>query len=149
MRRDQRQPADAMILMTAGIDRGNRGAVAVADQQPALEADGIEQGRQRFARLVVHVSERARQRDRARLAVAGARIDENATPRRVAKPVGKIAPQADAAEPLVQQNQRRRLVRPRPDHAVFQALRAEREEAGIREGHDNAYTRSSARSLKR
>ena len=55
MRRDQHQAADAVILMAAGIDRRNRGAVAVADQQPAPEADGVEQLRQRLARFVVHI----------------------------------------------------------------------------------------------
>ena len=35
--------ADAVILMRAGIDRRDRGAVAVAEQQAALEADGVEE----------------------------------------------------------------------------------------------------------
>ena len=56
MRRDQHQPADAMILMRAGIDRRDGCAVAVAEQQSALEADGVEQARQNLARLVVHIT---------------------------------------------------------------------------------------------
>src|SRR5450631_3958120 len=76
MRRDQREAADAVILMAAGVDRRDGSAVAVAYQQPALEADLIEQARQHVARLVVHVSQWARQRHRARFAIAGARIDE-------------------------------------------------------------------------
>jgi len=61
MRRHQHQTADAVILMRPGIDRGDRGAIAVAEQQPAPEADGIEQGGQNHARLVVHVGHGARQ----------------------------------------------------------------------------------------
>ena len=56
MRRDQHQSADAMILMRAGINRRDRSAVAVAEQKPALETDGVEQKRQRLARLVMHVA---------------------------------------------------------------------------------------------
>ena len=37
VRRHQHQPADPMILDTAGIDRRDRGAVAVAEQNAALE----------------------------------------------------------------------------------------------------------------
>jgi hypothetical protein len=43
MRRDQNKPAEAMILVRAGIDCPDRGAVAVAEQQPALKSDRIEQ----------------------------------------------------------------------------------------------------------
>ena len=45
------------------------------------------------------------------------------------QPVGKIAPQADAAETFVQQDERRRLIRLRPDHAEFKALIADGKDA--------------------
>ena len=92
------------------------------DQQAAPEADRLEQARQCLPRLVMHVAQGPRQRDRARLAVAGARIDEHAGAGRRRELVGKIAPHSDAAETLVQQHERRRLVGARPDHAVFQTL---------------------------
>ena len=40
----------------------------------------------------------------------------------------------------MQQHQRRRGIRPRADHAVFETLRADVEEAGICKGHDDNYT---------
>ena len=64
MRRDQRQPADAVILHAAGIDRRDRRAVGMPDQKAAAEADGVEKFRQHVERLDVHVVDRARQRRR-------------------------------------------------------------------------------------
>ncbi len=55
MRSDQYKSADAVILMTARIDGCNRGTVAVAYEKAALEADRIEQRRQRLPCLIVHV----------------------------------------------------------------------------------------------
>ena len=65
MRRNQNEPAHAMVLHRAGIDRRDRSAVAVAEQQPAPEADRVEQPRQHVVRLVVHEGERTRQRSPA------------------------------------------------------------------------------------
>ena len=45
MRRKQYEAADAVILNAAGIDRRDRSAVAVAEQQSALEADRREDAR--------------------------------------------------------------------------------------------------------
>ena len=78
MRRHQHEAAHAMVLHAAAIDRRDRGAVAVADQQALPEADGIEQARQDLARLDMHEVEPARQLRRARLAVADARPGEHA-----------------------------------------------------------------------
>src|SRR4029077_5470875 len=64
MWRNQSEAANAVILMAAGINRRNGRAIAVANQQATLKADGVEQPRQGLARLVVHVRKRARQRDR-------------------------------------------------------------------------------------
>ena len=41
MRRKQHQAVDPMILDAAGIDSGDCGAVAVADENAAVEADGV------------------------------------------------------------------------------------------------------------
>ena len=61
MRRHQHQPAHAMVLHAAAVDRGDRGAVAVADQQSLTEADRVEQARQNLLRLDMHEIERAGQ----------------------------------------------------------------------------------------
>ena len=63
MRRDQHEAAHAEILARTGVDRGDRGAVAVAEKEAAAEADRIEQPRQHIAGLVVHEVEWARQRN--------------------------------------------------------------------------------------
>src|SRR5262249_39164186 len=63
MRSNQDKSTDAVILMAARINGRDRGPVAVAYQEAALEADRIEQARQRRARLVVHIGQRPRQRD--------------------------------------------------------------------------------------
>ena len=78
MRRDQHEAAHAVILHAARIDRRDRGAVAVAEQKAALKTDRVEHARQHIAGFLVHEARRARQLARARLAVAGARIDEHA-----------------------------------------------------------------------
>src|SRR5215467_9439306 len=64
MRSDQYKSADPVILMTARVDGGDRGTVAMAYQKATLEADRIKQARQCLARLVVHIGKRPRQRDR-------------------------------------------------------------------------------------
>ncbi len=61
------RPCDAMILMGAGIDRRDRGAVGMAEQQAAAKADRVEQFRQHVERLDMHVVERARQLHRRRM----------------------------------------------------------------------------------
>ena len=108
MRRDQHQTADAMILDGAGIDRGNRGAVAVPEQQTAAEIDGGEHAREHIARLLVHEGDRARQLRRRRAAIARARIGEHAGAGRRGKPAGKAPPHVHAAQALMQQHEGRR-----------------------------------------
>ena len=97
MRRDHRQCAHAVILDTTGIDRRNRGAVGMAEQNTATKADGGEQFRQHLERLDMHVVERARQRHARGRAIAGARIDEHAGAGGRLQLVGKIAPQPGRA----------------------------------------------------
>src|SRR6185312_3499338 len=147
MRRDQHDSAEAMILMGAGIDRGDGRAIAVTDQYTAPEIDCIEQRRHDGPRFIVHVGQWSGKIDRRRSAVARARINEDAAAGRPLQPVREVAPQVDAAETLVQQHQRRRDIRPRPDHPVFKTLGADGEEAGICKRHDKRYC--SALSLKR
>ena len=86
---------------------------------------------ERVARFVVHVGERPRQRDRARLAVAGARIDKHAGAGRLLQFLRKVAPQADAAEALVQHHQRRRRAPAADRSCGIRGVRADGEEAGV------------------
>src|SRR6185312_14441199 len=148
MRCNQHEAADPVILVAARVNRRDGGPVAVADQEPAPEADGIEQLRQGLAGFVVHIRERARQADRARFSIARARIDEHAGTRRSRKFLGKIVPQTDTAQAFVQQHEGWHLVRLRPDEAVFDAMPVNIEKPGFSKCHQSA-PGPSARSLKR
>jgi hypothetical protein len=140
MRSHQRQAAHAVVLDAAGVDCGDRGAVAVADEQAAAEADCVEHARQHVAGFLVHEGDRARQLRRRRVAVAGARIGEHADAGRRRELVGEAPPHRDRAEPLVQQDERGGLIWPRSDHAVFEPHVGELDEACIGEIHDPAPT---------
>ena len=105
-------PAHARIAHRAGMDRGDRAAVGMAEQHAAPHASGIQHARQHVQRLVVHVVHRPRQRhtDPTRHSrSANRRTRRSRWPRASAS--GKVAPQRDAAQPLVQQHERRRRVR--------------------------------------
>ena len=136
MRRDEHQPAHAMILHGTGVDRRDRGAVAVAEQKAALKADRVEHARQHRAGFLVHERDRARHRTWARRAVTGARIDEDAGAGRLSDGVRKTSPQADGAETFVQHDDGRRRIGPRADHAVFEPQRLEVEKTFVGERHD-------------
>ena len=114
MRRHQDEPPDPLVSPFAGIDRRDGSAVAVPEKDPALEADRIEHGRHAFPSLAAHVIERTRQFDRIGPAVASPRIDEHPMAGRRRKALRKVAPQRNAAEPLMQHDDRRRLIRRRP-----------------------------------
>jgi hypothetical protein len=131
-----------VILHAAGIDRSDRGAVGMADEDAAPEADLIKQFRQHVQRLAMHVVDRPRQRDGSRVAIAGARIDEDTGARRLLKFVGKVAPQRGGAEAFMQHDEGRRFLGCRTDHAVFEIAVADAEEAGRREGHNVSFRHS-------
>ena len=135
VRRHQHEPAHAVILDAAGIDRGDRGAVAVADEKPAAEAYRVEHAGKHVQRLLVHERERPRQTCRRGVAVTGARVGKNPGAGCCRELLREAAPPGDAAEALVQQNQRRRRIRTRTDHAVFEPHPAKREEPLIGERH--------------
>jgi len=136
VRRDHNQTADAVILHTPRIDRGNRSAVAMAEQNAALKANRREYPRQNRERFLLHEVDASRQLCRARLAITGARIDEDAGAGRRRKLIWKRAPQAGGAEPFMQHRDGRCCLRPRSDHPIFQAERRQIEEALIGEAHD-------------
>ena len=122
MRRHQDEALDPLVRMLAGVDRRDRGAVAVSKQDPALEPDRIEHRGQAEPRLAAHVIERTRQIDALGCAVAGARIGEHPMARRRREFRRKVAPERDATEPLVQHDDRRRLIRRRTIGDRLQAL---------------------------
>jgi hypothetical protein len=129
MRRDHHDTLHAMVLHAAGIDRGDRSAVGMAEQETAAETYGVEQRRQNFERFDMHIVERTRQRHRTRRAIARARIDENAAAGRGLKPIRKIAPQRGRPQTFMQHDDRGRIRRRRTDHAVFEIGRADVEGA--------------------
>src|SRR5713101_253093 len=130
MGRDHRHAAYAVILNTAGIDRRDRSAVGMPEQEAAAKADFVQQFWQNLERLDMHVVERPRQLDRRRGAIARARIDEHTGPHRGLKPVRKISPLPNRAKTFVQHDDGRRLVRCGTDHAVFEFGSADAEKAG-------------------
>src|SRR5204863_632142 len=72
--------------------------------------------------LVVHVADRPRQRRRIGLPVSRAAVDERAEAGFFDQPPGKITPQPERTETLVQKDQRGTFERPDPlrfDHAAF------------------------------
>jgi hypothetical protein len=140
MRRDHRNRAHAVVLNAAGVDRGDRGAVGMPEQQTAAKADPVEHFRQDIERFDRHVIERTRQCHRRRSAIAGARIHEHAGTRGGLKFFGKIAPQPGRSEALVQHDDGRRVFRRRTDHAVFEIGCADAQGAGgCESGHMSAF----------
>src|SRR6266404_2941457 len=127
---DHRDPADAVILNTAGIDCRYRSAVGMPEQEAAAKADFLKQLWQNLERLDVHVVERPRQAGRRRIAIARARIDEHTGPGRGLKPVRKISPQRNRAKTFVQHDDARRVIGVGTDHAVFEIGSADAEKAG-------------------
>ena len=120
----------AMIAGRPGIDRRDRGTIGMAEQHAALKADGVEQSGQDVERLAVHIIERARQDDRRRGAIAGARIDEDAAAGRGGELFRKIAPQRGRPEAFMQHDDGRRVRRCRTDHAVFEIGSTDAQGAG-------------------
>ena len=96
----------------AGVEQGDRGAVAVPDEHRSPDAEVGEQCRQHLVGLGVHVRDRSRPAHRVAAAVAVAGVDDRRRRSR-GRPdlVGERAPQVDRTEPLVEEHQRRPAVR--------------------------------------
>ena len=90
-----------------GVDQRDRAAVAVADQDRALDPVRREQRREHLQRLVVHEVRPARHVRDVGLPVARARVDQRPAPGRLRRSRREVAPQRDRAEPLVQEHERR------------------------------------------
>jgi hypothetical protein len=144
MRRDQRDAAHPPVLEGAGMDQRDGGAVRMADQHAAPDARRVQHARQGAMRFLLHVGQRPRQGDAVGLAVAEARIGEDAEAGRRLQRRGEIPPQRDAAEPFMQQQEGGRLVRPRAPPGGFEALPVQGEGRVLHRAAS-----SSARSLKR
>ncbi len=105
-------------------------------QKTAPETDSVEHAGKHRARLVVHERNRARQLGGRRVPIAGARIGEDSDGGGGGQLVRKAAPYPGGAEPLVQQHDGRRHIRPRPDHAIFEPHVGEIQKALVGEvGH--------------
>src|SRR5438034_2122778 len=114
-----------MILHAPGVDRGNRGSIAVPDKKPAAQADRVEHAGKHVQRLLVA----------GEIAASGAGVDENARAGRCGELLSKAAPACNAAEPLVQQYEGRRRVGARSNHAVFKPHLAKLKMAVVGEHH--------------
>ncbi len=148
VRRDQHDPTDARVADPGGVERGDGRPVAVPDQHPAPQADGIQHPRQDVLRFDGMVIGRARQRYRIGPAVTAPAPGEDAAARRDREALGDIAPERDAAEALVQQDQHRCRVRSRSDATPFEAHAVDREKplVGIGCHHGAGCHRSVLRS---
>src|SRR5215471_50634 len=69
------------------------------------------------------------------MAIAGARIDENAGAGRCGEFLRETAPAGDTAETFVQQHEGRRRIWVRADHAAFEPHRAQLDKSLVGEGH--------------
>ena len=80
----------------------------MADEHAVSEPHRAEDGGQAEAGLARHVVDRPGQVDGIGAAVAGARIDEDAEAGRLGQSFRKVAPQRDASQALMQEDERRR-----------------------------------------
>src|SRR5690349_1293648 len=87
----------------------DRSAVAVADQHAILDRERREQLGQHLVGLDLHVFDAGIGGPRARLAIGGAVVDHAVALQDVAKLLREVAPHLDAAQPLVQEDERRAL----------------------------------------
>jgi hypothetical protein len=84
-------------------------AVAVADEQAAVNASRVEHLRQDQVGLDVEIARPRRSGPRTRLCVTGAIVGETAEAGTRAQRLGEAAPQLDAPESFVKKHERRRV----------------------------------------
>ena len=90
-----------------GVVERDGAAVAVADQDAVVDFECGEKLGQHDIGLDFHIGEARIGRPRARLAVGGAVVDHAGALQDVAKLLREVAPHLDAAQPLVQEDERR------------------------------------------
>ena len=111
VRREQR---DAGHRVLPGVDERDRGAVAVADQDRLGRVELGEHLGQHLERLLVEERRRPGAGRGLRAPVPEARERDHAPTGRLVQPRGEVAPEADRAEPFVQQDERSPPVVARP-----------------------------------
>src|SRR5215472_13390431 len=124
-----------MVFDAARIDGRDRRPVAVAEQDAALQPDGVEHVRQHVLRLLMHEGHTPWHCGWAGATVAGTGISEHAKTGRVRKACSEVAPDADRAQPLMQQHEGCGFVRTRSNHLVFELARSDFDEAVIAQIH--------------
>ena len=92
------------LSTAASVDDRDRRAVAVPDEDRVVDLRGREDLWQQL-RLVMHVADGTGHRRPIRLAVARATVYECRQPGSLGDPLGKIAPQAQRPQALVQEDQ--------------------------------------------
>ena len=88
-----------------GVDEGDRAAVAVPDQDRLRRVQPVEHGGEDVERLLVEEGRGPRGGGRLRPAVAEPRERDEAPAGRLGERVREAAPEADRAEPLVQEDE--------------------------------------------
>ena len=103
--------AERTLRITRREQERDRAAVAVAKQNRFLQAEGIENLRQRMRRLALHEIGLARAGQRIRAAMAPAFIDQRVATGGARQGVGKMLPLGNAAQALMQKNDGRAKAR--------------------------------------
>ena len=101
------------------------------DEDGLVDAESIEQLRQGDQRLFVHVSHRAMLRQRVRIAIAVAGVDDCVAVGRVSEAMWKIPPHRERSQAFVEKHKRGPLQEPDFDAFVFDVVRT-----NGNEGHD-------------
>ena len=104
VRRDRHDRGNRVM---GGVDQRDRGAVAVADEHRAFYADGCEEVGEHLERLLVHERRGPRRWRPVRLPVPVSRERHRAPAGSRCEPLGKVPPQPDRPEPLVQEHEGR------------------------------------------
>ena len=105
----QRHHRTQRLGIRRGVVERDRAAVAMADQHAVGDGERLEQVRQHVVGLDLHVADARIGRPRARAAISRAVVDDAVTARGVAQLLREIPPHLDAAQPLVQEDERRAL----------------------------------------
>ena len=138
VRRLEHETPHALAAVERRVHQRDRSAVRVPDQDRALDPELVEQRRQEDPRLLLHVVERARQCHGIRAAVAQPAVRLGHQRRCSADSRREIPPLLCRAEPLVQEQERRRRVR---DGAEVHDLHALAEHLHLTRDHSRSLYR--------
>src|ERR1700744_5343664 len=120
MRRHQNEATNSVVLKIAEIKRGDRGAVAMAEEDAALEANGLDDGGKNVDSFARHIVERSRQFDRIGSAIAAATVGKDAEAGRFGQFLGEAPPKRHRPQTFVKKHDRRRLAGRRTETSTLE-----------------------------